>query len=117
MALSTDEVTGRTVGWEPIEQSSFAKFHAEAVENCGPQPGTTGTFELIGPKINAEHADEHFLVEHAFARHVDVPQLTFGCILDAVLALATACNCEGIVFHHDDGRRAKIKARDFAPSL
>lgn len=40
--ISTDETTGKTVGWEPIAQSSFAKFHAEAVENCGPPEGRPG---------------------------------------------------------------------------
>jgi hypothetical protein len=27
----TDVNTGKTVGWEPIEQSPFTKFHAEAL--------------------------------------------------------------------------------------
>jgi hypothetical protein len=30
-----------------------------------------------------------------------------------VLAARDVDGCEGIVFHHDDGRMAKIKARDF----
>jgi hypothetical protein len=111
-----DATTGKTVGWEPIAQSAFAKWHAEAVENCGPPDGVTGTFELIGPKVNGnpEHCDMHILVEHAFALRVDVPELTFDGIRKTVLALAEADGCEGIVWHHEDGiRYAKIKARDF----
>ncbi len=88
-----------------------------AVRNIGPCEGITGTFELVGPKINGnpERSDLHRLVEHALARDVAVPELTFEGIRSAALALATADGCEGIVWHHPDGRMAKIKARDFTP--
>ncbi|WP_371796610.1 DUF5565 family protein [Streptomyces sp. NBC_01718] len=117
VVISTDDATGRTVGWEPIGQSSFAKFHAEAVQNFGSRDGITGTFELVGPKINGnpERSDFHRLVEHALARDVTVPALSFEGIRSAALALAAADGCEGIVWHHPDGRMAKIKARDFTP--
>ncbi|MER7809838.1 hypothetical protein [Streptomyces sp900116325] len=117
VVISTDDATGKTVGWEPIGQSSFATFHAEAVQNMGPRDGITGTFELVGPKINGnpERSDFHRLVEHALARDVTVSELTFEGIRSAALALATADGCEGIVWHHPDGRMAKIKARDFTP--
>jgi hypothetical protein len=52
--IETDEITGKTVGWEPIEQSAFAKFHAEAVENTR-RIGAgwpADTYELVGPKVN-----------------------------------------------------------------
>jgi hypothetical protein len=77
--VETDEATGKTMGWEPIKQSAFAKFHAEALANGGPAEGVTGTFELIGPKINGnpERSEGHRLVPHAEALHVDVPELTF----------------------------------------
>lgn len=115
LPVETDDVTGKTVGWEPIEQSAFAKYHAEAVQNCGPGEGVTGTFELIGPKINGnpERCKDHLFVKHAYALDVDVPELTFDGIRKAVLALADVDGCEGIVWHHEDGRMAKIKARDF----
>lgn len=29
--VEVDEVTGKMVGWEPVEQSAFARYHAEAV--------------------------------------------------------------------------------------
>jgi hypothetical protein len=43
-----DQVTGKRVGWEPIEQSGFAKWFEEAV--TGDEP--PGTYELVGPKVN-----------------------------------------------------------------
>lgn len=114
VSVNFDETTGKTIGWEPIAQSAFAKWHAEALENCGPGDGVTGTFELIGPKVNGnpERCEEHLLVEHAYAVHVDVPELTFDGIRKTVLVLAESDGCEGIVWHHEDGRMAKIKARD-----
>lgn len=113
-----DEITGKTMGWIPIEHSTWSSWHAEALANNGPAEGITGTFELIGPKVNGnpERAEEHMLVEHAFAVHVDVPELTFDGIRKTVLALAEKDGCEGIVWHHDDGRMVKIKARDFRGS-
>lgn len=135
--LSTDPATGKTVGWEPMTGSPFAKFHAEALAARGPGAGpgvrpeseaseeagsgpesadwAPGTYELIGPRINGnpEHSTAHRLVEHATAEQLPVPELTFAGIRDAVLALAAADGCEGIVWHHPDGRMAKIKAKDF----
>ncbi|MEU0634120.1 DUF5565 family protein [Streptomyces sp. NPDC005989] len=115
IALSVDTETGKTIGWEPISQSSFAKFHAEALQAAGSSKWTAGTFELIGPKVNGnpEGGDVHRLVEHAAAQHVSVSELTFEGIRSTVLALAAVDGCEGIVWHNPDGRMAKIKARDF----
>lgn len=116
-----DATTGKTVGWEPIEQSAFAKYHAEALceaDENGEDPWTgwkPGTYELVGPKVNGnpEHYEEHWLISHAEASHLLVPELTFDGIRKSVLALADADGCEGIVWHHEDGRMVKIKARDF----
>lgn len=109
--LSTDENTGKTVGWEPIEQSSFAKWHAQAIEGIAEQE--PGTYELIGPKVNGnpEGEQEHRIVAHALADVMDVPDRSFDGIAKV---LAAAPGIEGIVFHHPDGRMVKIKRRDFA---
>jgi hypothetical protein len=114
--VQTDETTGKTMGWEPIGQSAFAKFHAEAI-NWGdypPAPLKPGTYELVGPKVNGnpERRDEHWVLSHANAPTIKVRDLSFDGIREAVLAAAKADGCEGIVWHHPDGRMAKIKARD-----
>jgi hypothetical protein len=115
--VTTDPVTGKTMGWEPVGQSAFARFHAEALQGDG--GGETafgpGTYELVGPKINGnpERSDRHRLIAHATAGTVDVPLLTFDGIRETVLD-AGSRGVEGIVWHHEDGRRmVKIKARDF----
>jgi hypothetical protein len=115
----TDETTGKTVGWVPMNGSAFARWHAEAVTNYamdygeGPAPGT---YELVGPKVNGnpEGSDDHRLIAHQWAAVVEVVYLkpTFEALRDLVLGLGVQ-GVEGVVWHHPDGRMAKLKARDF----
>ncbi|MEU1313069.1 hypothetical protein ABZ419_29825 [Streptomyces cinnamoneus] len=119
LAVETDEVTGKTVGWEPIAQSPFAKFHAEALANPAASAVGTfapGTYELVGPKVNGnpERKEQHELIAHRGAAQCDIPERSFTVIRDCVLTFHTSDGCEGVVFHHLDGRMAKIKARDFS---
>lgn len=110
-----DEVTGKRVGWEPAGQSSFAKLIAEAVSGGTPEPGT---YELLGPKVNGnpEGEPDHRMTRHG-ALTCDLtaeseyapPPLSFDGLRDYLLARSW----EGIVWHHPDGRMAKLKRRDF----
>jgi hypothetical protein len=122
-AEQTDELTGKTVGWEPMAQSSFAKYHAAAIANEAimdhphwGQPQQGATYELIGPKVNGnpEEVDEHILVRHGYWAAVDAEEtrrleLDFDGLLRWLLAHP---RWEGIVWHHPDGRMAKLKWRD-----
>lgn len=122
--IETDETTGKTVGWEPWSNSSFAKYIAEAQETWAedhPLPDAflsdipTGTYELVGPKINGnpEGYGRHTLIRHSKADRINLPPtLDYNTIRRAVADLAEH-GYEGIVWHHPDGRMAKIKARDF----
>jgi hypothetical protein len=108
-------VTGKTVGWEPAGQSSFAKLHAEATSvTLGATAGVwrnPGTYELVGPRINGnpEGYETHLLIFHDGADVLpDAPR-----DFDALAAWLHAHPYEGIVWHHLDGRMAKIKRRDF----
>lgn len=116
--VGEDARTGRRVGWEPAEGTGFHRYLVEAAvsaatggDGAGRRPGT---YELCGPKINGnpERYAGHRLVRHADAEPIEVESLTWEGIRAAVLA-AEAYGVEGIVWHHDDGRMAKIKARDF----
>lgn len=119
--ISTDESTGKTVGWEPIGQSPFAKFHDEAWV-AGPwlnDPSyphfAAGTYELLGPKINGnpEQRQSHTVVRHSQAEHVSIsPELLTYQGLRGTLT-DSRWIFEGIVWHHPDGRMAKLKRRDF----
>jgi hypothetical protein len=105
-----DHITLKNVGWEPIAQSPFAKFHAEAVTYH--DDWEPGTYELIGPKVqgNPEHTETHQLIRHAFCEGVGNLDRTFK----GIRQFLTETPWEGIVFHHPNGRwLAKIKGRDF----
>ena len=107
--VETDEVTGKTVGWEPIANSPYAAYHAEALATL--RAGGPGTYELIGPRVNGnpESVPAHQLVRHADAEVLDTPR-DFAGLRAWLLAHP---RFEGIVWHHPDGRRAKLKHRDF----
>ncbi|GAA2484437.1 RNA ligase 1 family protein [Winogradskya humida] len=107
--VTTDEVTGKTQGWEPIAQSAYAACHVEAVSSGSFSPGT---HELIGPKINGnpESVGTHQLVAHADAEVFDVPR-DYDGLREWLLAHP---QYEGIVWHAAGGRMAKLKHRDFA---
>lgn len=134
--VERDAATGKRVGWEPIEQSSFAKYHAEALETGSivnfetfGEPGdagsfgtrmvssiTPGTYELIGPKVNGnpEGARDHALVRHGYMSALDYQvAIEMPRDFDGLRDWLRDVDFEGIVWHHPDGRMAKIKGRDF----
>lgn len=110
-----DTETGKTVGWEPLEQSGFARWHTEAIRESDtqewPRPWPHGTYELLGPKINGnpEDFETHVLLLHDAADEVATAPRDF----DGLAAWLHRHPYEGIVWHHPDGRMAKIKKRDF----
>jgi hypothetical protein len=113
--VSTDTPTGKAVGWEPAGQSSHARFHAEAVLNSSTY--RPGTYELLGPNINnnPEGFNAHVLVPHGWAPLpdrlvIDTAPKTFEGLRDWIAAHPY----KGLVWHHPDGRRAKLKKKDFA---
>jgi hypothetical protein len=121
MPVERDEMTQKIVGWEPIEQSPFAKFHAEALEpltEFGTLIGqglNPGTYELVGPKINGnpERAEHHRLESHANAELLDGFERTYDSLREHLTTWIKDEGIEGIVWHHPDGRMAKLKVRDF----
>ncbi len=110
-----DDETGKTVGWEPLEQSAFARWHAEAIRESDdanwPHPWPHGTYELLGPKVNGnpEGYETHVLLLHDAADEMASAPRDF----DSLAAWLHRHPYEGIVWHHPDGRMAKLKKRDF----
>jgi hypothetical protein len=107
-----DEETGKVVGWIPVGDGPEDRYIREAIENETWQvDAAPGTFEFIGPKSqgNVEKIDNHLMMRHADAeKYPDAPR-TFDGLRDFLAER----DIEGIVFHHPDGRMAKIKKRDF----
>lgn len=106
-----DGETGRRVGWVPVGDGPEDRYHREAFADG---PHGDGTYELIGPKVqgNPENVDRHMLIPHGEGRAgVLDPQPPRD--FDGLRAWLTGRDLEGIVWHHTDGRMAKIKLRDF----
>jgi hypothetical protein len=111
LEVEHDPTTGKTVGWEPIDQSPFVKAWHDAIQNPVSGDLAPGTYELIGPKVNGnpEQRDRHELVTHDVAE--DLGDVPLG--YDELREWLADFKGEGVVWHHPDGRMAKIKKRDF----
>jgi hypothetical protein len=126
IGLETDETTGKTVGWEPAEQSSFWKYLQEALDhhalmrNLHAEVASLepGTYELIGPKINGnpEGCLSHVLMCHG-ADEVEAPDRSYDGLLGLFADRLKMTAIEGLVFWRTPGDpnagMVKIKRRDF----
>ena len=106
-----DEETGKTVGWVPVWDGPEDQYHRAAWTGC--DNWRDGTYELIGPKVqgNPEHQQFHLLIRHGGgpAGPLDDVPRTF----DGLREWMASQDIEGVVWHHPDGRMAKLKLRDF----
>lgn len=104
-----DTTTGKVVGWVPVGDGPEDRWHREAFQDWQ----SNGTYELIGPKVqgNPEGMKEHRLISHDAVDLIidNPPERTFEDI-DTFLGMT---DIEGVVYHHPDGRMAKIKGKDF----
>lgn len=113
--LNYDPVTEKRMGWIPIEDSDFYKLFREACAlwMVTSMADRVGTYELCGPKINANNEQfiQHVLIKHSDAEKIwfPLPPLTAEQIMTKVYSLAP---WEGVVWQHPDGRMAKMKVRD-----
>lgn len=108
-----DNETGKTVGWVPVGDGPEDKYHREARDRRASWPD--GTYELVGPKIqgNPEEFEFHTLVPHGSPMSAAGPLAGVPREYEALRQWMQGKNIEGVVFHHPDGRMAKIKLRDF----
>lgn len=106
-ASDVDPNTGKRQGWVPVDDGPQWRWHREAF-GAGQYPD--GTYELCGPKVqgNPERFTTHVLIPHGDTDLDDCPRCYAG--LQDYLA---AAGIEGVVWHHEDGRMVKIKAKDF----
>jgi hypothetical protein len=108
LAVEGEADAQKVIGWVPVGDGPEDKWHREALSSYSEFPD--GTCELVGPKINGnpEGYNQHLLIWHANALRVDAPRDFAG-----LAAWFEGRDIEGVVWHHPDGRMAKIKARDF----
>ncbi len=107
--VEVDQETGKRVGWEPVGDGPNDQWHREALGNVLGED-VDDTYELCGPKIqgNPERRGYHLLIRHGCYRLFTVPT---GW--DELREWLQRTIFEGIVWHHPDGRMAKIKRKDF----
>jgi len=105
-----DLITGHWPGWIPVGLEPDSIWHREAFEqsNC---KNRDGTYELVGPKIknNPEGLDRHTLLPHTSFKIIERIYLSY----EGLCLYLRKNNVEGIVFHHPDGRMAKIRRSDY----
>lgn len=108
--VQIDNATGKAVGWVLVGDAPEDQWFREAF---GDGKWLDGTFELMGPKVqgNPMGLCDHDLYRHGTVGPTEFPCLGLAEIKAAVVALPE--RFEGIVWHHPDGRMAKIKRRDF----
>ena len=106
--------------WQAFELASAERTEVFERELNGmveyPLPPEDGIYELVGPKVQGgvEGYAQHTLIRVV---PIDVYRLLIAGpvprTFDNIRAYLERTVMEGIVFHHPDGRMAKIKRRDF----
>lgn len=100
--------------WVPITTHASDQWHREpwnkvdAVTRSILMPD--GTYELVGPKVNG---NKHKFGHHHFRRHDEYVLENVPRTFEGMKAYMQDFNYEGIVFHHEDGRMAKITRKKF----
>lgn len=113
--VEDDPVTGHRFGWTPVGDGPDDRWHREGFKNSGGCSLRDGTYELVGPKVNGgrDGFRSHVLVPHG---KEELPEHERSFLGIRVFLLNTEPPFEGIVYWHPDGRKAKIKRRDYGLS-
>lgn len=108
-ASEVDPNTGKQQGWVPVGDGPEDRWHREAWE-ADPAKLPDGTYELVGPKVqgNAEGFQSHRLLPHGDNVLEGIPR-----DFEGIKKWLSGHAVEGIVFWHEDGRMAKVKAKDY----
>lgn len=112
-AQEPDEKTGHWPGWVPVGDGPEDRWFREASPK---EPLCEGqTYELCGPKINGnpEGYAVHVLIPHGWGDDTRDELAAVPRTFDAIREYLRERKIEGIVWHHPDGRMAKIKRKDF----
>lgn len=99
--------TGHWPGWIRVSDTAPEdKWHREAFADGS---FADGTYELIGPKVQK---DKYGKTRHELIRHGSVV-VKVERTREAMVKWLEDNNHEGLVFHHEDGRLAKLRRKDF----
>jgi hypothetical protein len=111
-AQEPDAKTGHWPGWIKVGDGPEDRWFREAFMNTIMEK-RDGTYEAIGPHFqgNPERLGIEVLEPHGREVLQGFPRTFFG-IKEALERL----DIEGVVFHHPDGRMAKVKKKDYGLS-
>jgi len=106
--VDRDDKMKKIYGWFPVFDGPEDEWHLQGLRNSGTL--CDGTYELCGPKVNGnpEKLDTHILIPHGEFIYEDCPR-TFV----EIKKWLEDKDIEGIVWWNEDGRKAKIKKKDF----
>ena len=105
-----DPATGHWPHWVRVDLDAPAyRWHAEAWAALA-EPLPDGTYELCGPAVNG---NAEGLAGHVFFRHGEEVLDRVPRTMDGIRKFLERNVMEGIVFHREDGRMAKIRRKDF----
>ncbi len=114
--LERDPVTGHWPHWVPIsaDGKSNDKQHRKLWDSLDELP-PDGTYELCGPKVNGNHHGlEHLVLwEHGSEELISYGDSDSWRTFDDIGYELEGLSYEGLVFHHPDGRMAKIRRADY----
>lgn len=104
-----NEHTGHWPGWLLVGDGPEDRWLCDARDNMR-EVIPDGTYEACGPKFQGNpHAFEcNILVPHGDIK-LEAVERTYSGIRRYIITMPH----EGIVFHHPDGRMAKVKRKDF----
>jgi hypothetical protein len=115
-----DAITGHFPHWVRVDSDAPSdKWHFDALNGLSSVDLALeyedGTYELIGEKINGnpEGIAGHTLINHSHLLVDDLPDFNIDTGFDIIRNYLEVADMEGIVFHHLDGRRCKIRKTDF----
>lgn len=108
--VAPDPVTFHWPGWVPVNVNDpNDKWHIEALNTLSEPLEEGATYELVGPSL-AENI--YNLMQHELWKH-GKEQVEVGRSFEELHDFMQNFNGEGLVFHHPDGRMAKIRRKDF----
>lgn len=103
-----NEHTGHWPGWLPVGDGPEDRWFWDAA-GCSVETAD-GTYEACGPKFQG---NPHNLEYNRIIPHRKHPTLPFERTFERIQEVLSDLPYEGIVFHHPDGRMAKVKRKDF----
>lgn len=106
-----DPVTLHWPHWIPVTSDPADKLHFEAFELLKAEGKVSdGTWEICGPKIRC---NPHKFENHVLIKHGSVEVVVEDRSFEGIKLFLDNLDGEGIVFHHEDGRMAKVRNKDF----